>query len=75
MLDYQFCVNVLIELLETKNPDLVLGYYGYKSELAMPNYIQPWEIIYEPNISYGIVIKISKYSNIVECTFSFACGS
>jgi enterochelin esterase family protein len=68
-LDYQFRVNGSIVLLDNENPDSLLGYYGYRSELAMPEYIQPWEINYDPNIPHGSVIESSLYSSIVDRTY------
>ena len=68
-LDYQFRINGTTVLLDPENPDSLLGYYGYKSELAMPEYIQPWEIEFNPNIPPGSVIDTSIYSSIVGDTY------
>ena len=35
----------------------------------MPEYIQPWEINYDPNIPHGTVIESSIYSSIVNRTY------
>jgi len=68
-LDYEFIINENTIVLDPENPDSLLGYYGYKSELAMPEYIQPWEINYDPNIPHGTVIESSIYSSIVNRTY------
>lgn len=43
-LDYKFVINGNNWVLDELNPNLVSGGFGPNSELAMPGYIQPWEI-------------------------------
>ncbi|MCU0342451.1 MAG: alpha/beta hydrolase-fold protein [Ignavibacterium sp.] len=62
-LDYEFKINGSQIINDPENPDSILGYYGYHSELAMPGYVQPWEIEYDPNIQHGLVLETSIFSN------------
>ena len=68
-LDYEFQINGSVIINDPENPDSILGYYGYKSELAMPDYVQPWEIQYNSSIPHGSLISSSIYSNIVSHTY------
>ncbi len=68
-LDYEFKINGSQIINDPGNPDSILGYYGYKSELAMPGYVQPWEIEYDPNIQHGMVLESSIFSNFVNRTY------
>lgn len=43
-LDYKFVLDGSEWILDPLNPNTVMGGYGPNSELAMPDYIQPWEI-------------------------------
>ena len=53
-IDYAFVINGSSSLiLDPKNPRKVAGGYGEKSELAMPNYIDPPEIKYYAGIPHG----------------------
>ena len=54
-LDYKFMLNGSDWILDPLNPNLVSGGYGPNSELAMPDYVQPPEIEYYPNISHGTI--------------------
>ncbi|MCK5086093.1 MAG: hypothetical protein KAQ90_01175, partial [Melioribacteraceae bacterium] len=47
-LDYKFVVNSSQWILDPENPNRVSGGFGPNSELAMPEYVQPWEIKYNP---------------------------
>ena len=68
-LDYKFVVNGTTWILDPENPNTCTGGYGPNSELAMPEYIQPWEIKYNSNISHGIVITKYFYSVNVSSNF------
>lgn len=59
-LDYKFVTNGGTWILDPENPNRVAGGFGPNSELAMPGYIQPWEIKYKSNINHGSI----KYSTI-----------
>jgi enterochelin esterase-like enzyme len=52
-LDYKFVTNGSNWVLDPLNPHTCTGGYGPNSELAMPEYIQPTEIEYRPNIPHG----------------------
>lgn len=58
-LDYKLVLNGSTWILDPYNPNRVSGGYGPNSELAMPDYIQPWEINYNPNIQHGNLITTS----------------
>ena len=51
-LDYKLVVNGNW-LLDPKNPNTAPGGFGSNSELAMPDYVQPWEIVYNPAVQAG----------------------
>ena len=59
-LDYKFVLNGNNWILDPENPHTITGGYGPNSELAMPEYIQPWEIEYNPVIEHGSIITTSK---------------
>jgi enterochelin esterase-like enzyme len=67
-LDYKFVKNGSSWLLDPLNPNKVTGGYGDNSELAMPNYIQPPEIEYYPEIAHGIVEDTTLESTLLENT-------
>ncbi|HEX2868219.1 MAG TPA: alpha/beta hydrolase-fold protein [Ignavibacteriales bacterium] len=52
-LDYKFVLNGTSWILDPLNPRQVSGGYGPNSELAMPGYVQPWEIGYNPSAKHG----------------------
>ncbi len=52
-LDYKFVLSSGYWILDPENPKRCPGGYGPNSELAMPSYVQPWEIAYRPNIKHG----------------------
>jgi enterochelin esterase family protein len=52
-LDYKFVLNGNNWILDPLNPNTVSGGFGPNSELAMPDYVQPPEIEYYPNIPHG----------------------
>ena len=61
-LDYKFVRNGSDWILDPENPRQVSGGFGPNSELAMPGYIQPWEINYQSNIPHGAVVNKTIYS-------------
>jgi len=61
-LDYKFVLNGNNWILDPENPNTVAGGFGPNSELAMPEYIQPWEIEFNPNIEHGTVETTSIFS-------------
>lgn len=52
-LDYKYVVSGTQWILDPENPHQVSGGFGPNSELAMPDYIQPDEILYNPAILHG----------------------
>ena len=68
-LDYKFVLNGNNWILDPENPHTVTGGYGPNSELAMPEYIQPWEIVYNPDISHGTIVTSSIFSNHLNATY------
>ncbi|MCK6614641.1 MAG: T9SS type A sorting domain-containing protein [Ignavibacteriaceae bacterium] len=55
-LDYKYVRNGSSWILDPHNPRTVTGGFGPNSELAMPGYIQPPEIIYNSAIPHGTVL-------------------
>lgn len=53
-IDYKYVVDGNW-ILDPNNSKICMGGYGPNSELAMPGYIQPWEINYKGNISHGTI--------------------
>ena len=58
-LDYKFILNKTDYILDPLNAQTVSGGFGPNSELRMPKFIQPKEIIYNPNISHGKLISLN----------------
>lgn len=58
-LDYKIVVNSSNWILDPKNPNRIGGGFGFNSELAMPNYVQPWEIQQKEGIEKGTVTQVS----------------
>lgn len=61
-LDYKFVVSGSNWILDPLNPHTCYGGYGPNSELAMPEYIHPPEILYYSNIPHGAVNDTVFYS-------------
>lgn len=61
-LDYKFVTNGSNWILDPNNPNQVSGGFGPNSELAMPQYVQPWEIEDYPNVPKGSIITTALYS-------------
>jgi len=68
-LDYKFVLNGNNWILDPENPHTVTGGFGPNSELAMPEYIQPWEIEYNPGIEHGSIVTTSIFSINVNESF------
>ncbi len=54
-LDYKLVRNGSEWILDPANPATVSGGFGPNSELAMPDYVQPWEIETRPGVPAGTV--------------------
>ena len=68
-LDYKFVLNGTTWILDPENPNTCTGGFGPNSELAMPDYVQPWEIKYNSNILHGTVVSKNLYSVNVGLNF------
>ncbi len=68
-LDYKFVLNGNNWILDPENPNTILGGFGPNSELAMPEYVQPWEIEFNPDIQHGTVETTSIFSNHLNATY------
>jgi len=68
-LDYKFVTNGSNWILDPENPNKILGGFGANSELAMPEYIQPWEIVYKSQVNHGTVITKNIFSTAVGATY------
>jgi enterochelin esterase family protein len=67
-LDYKFVLNGSNWILDPLNPNQVSGGFGPNSELAMPDYVQPPEIEYYPNIPHGSIHTFSFTSTVLANT-------
>jgi enterochelin esterase-like enzyme len=67
-LDYKFVVNGSAWMLDPLNPARVTGGFGPNSELSMPGYLQPVEIIPDPDIQHGKLITQNFPSKVMEAT-------
>lgn len=52
-LDYKFVLNGSSWILDPQNPNSCAGGFGPNSELRMPDYVPPDEILHYPDISHG----------------------
>ncbi len=68
-LDYKFVLNGSNWILDPLNSKTVSGGFGPNSELAMPQYIQPAEIVYNPSIPHGTILTTSLASTNGAGTF------
>lgn len=68
-LDYKFVINGSTWILDPENPKQISGGFGPNSELSMPLFIQPWEIIYNSNIPHGRVIQKNIFSTYLNATY------
>ncbi len=69
-LDYKYVLNGGTWILDPENPNTCQGGYGPNSELAMPLYVQPWEIVNNPSIPNGTLISKVFYSTIVGTNYN-----
>jgi hypothetical protein len=65
-LDYKFILNGSNWILDPMNPRICTGGGGPNSELAMPEYVQPPEIKYYPNIPHGTIHTFSLFHDGLE---------
>lgn len=67
-LDYKFIIPTNNYILDPLNSHYCNGGYGPNSELAMPSYIQPWEIIAR-NVAHGALVSKSLASTNLSATY------
>ncbi len=58
-IDYKFVVNGTSWRLDSRNPNRVAGGFGDNSELALPDYVQPWEIVFDDSVPEGTLMSHS----------------
>jgi enterochelin esterase family protein len=68
-LDYKYVINNTEWILDPLNPNTCAGGYGPNSELAMPAYVQPWEIEEYPATPKGTIIEDQIASSHTNGTF------
>lgn len=69
-LDYKIIVNASTWILDPLNPNTCSGGYGPNSELAMPEYVQPWEIEQYEGVAQGVVEEFSLECEAISKTFN-----
>ncbi|MEQ9402780.1 MAG: alpha/beta hydrolase-fold protein [Cyclobacteriaceae bacterium] len=55
-LDYKLVLNGSSWILDPKNPITISGGFGPNSELSMPRYDPPWEIVKDEQVPSGIMV-------------------
>lgn len=70
-LDYKFLVDEKSWILDPLNPQTVTGGFGTNSEVALPKYVQPVEILDHPEISHGLVQSDSIFSRSLNMEKSY----
>ncbi|MDA3860653.1 MAG: alpha/beta hydrolase-fold protein [Melioribacteraceae bacterium] len=68
-LDYKLVVNTSTWILDPENPNRVSGGFGPNSELAMPEYVQSWEIQFKATIKHGERTNLTVQSNVVNRSY------
>jgi len=68
-LDYKFVLNGNDWILDPENPNTIMGGFGPNSELAMPEFVQPWEIKFNPDIEHGTIEDKSLFSTHLDGTY------
>lgn len=64
-LDYKLIRNGSDWILDPRNPLTVPGGFGANSELAMPAYVQPWEVTEDPAVAKGTLTSRTFVSAIM----------
>lgn len=70
-LDYKLVVNGSTWILDPLNPRQCPGGFGPNSELAMPEYVQPWEITRRPGLPAGQLLAYSISSTNTNSSFNY----
>ena len=68
-LDYKFVLSGNNYILDPENPHTCTGGFGPNSELAMPSYIQPWDINYKAWVQHGVVTVKNVFSTNVNTNY------
>ena len=71
-IDYKLIIDNEKWILDPENPNTVKGGFGANSELAMPEYIQPKEIIYNKQIPHGKIINKKINSKITDKKYNIS---
>ncbi|HLX12574.1 MAG TPA: alpha/beta hydrolase-fold protein [Bacteroidota bacterium] len=69
-LDYKFQLNGATWILDPLNLHQVAGGFGPNSELAMPQFVQPWEIAYKPSILHGATAPLRLFSTNMNANYN-----
>jgi enterochelin esterase family protein len=65
-LDYKFVIEGENWILDPRNPNTCRGGFGANSELAMPEYLHPTEILDKPDIPRGKLDTLSFHSALLK---------
>ncbi|RPH95858.1 MAG: hypothetical protein EHM72_14755 [Calditrichaeota bacterium] len=65
-LDYKFIINDHEWILDPLNPLISQGGFGPNSELTMPHYIRPAELLSSPSVRQGVVLDTILTSTILQ---------
>jgi len=69
--DYKLVVNGSNWILDPLNPRQCPGGFGPNSELAMPAFVQPWEITRRPGLPAGQLLAFSISSTNTNSSFNY----
>ena len=69
-LDYKFVINSSNWILDPLNPKTCTGGFGPNSELAMPEYVQPWEIKTFSGVPTGQIETLNIHSTIANANYA-----
>ncbi len=69
-LDYKFVINSSNWILDPQNPNTCTGGFGPNSELAMPEYVQPWEIKTFSGVPTGQIETLNIHSAIANANYA-----
>ena len=69
-IDYKFVINGSNWILDPRNPNICTGGFGPNSELAMPEYVQPWEIKTYTGVPAGQIETLNVNSYITNTNYA-----
>ena len=69
-LEYKYVLDYSNWILDPRNPNKSAGGYGDNSELAMPNYVQPWEVEERAGVPKGNYQTYTLNSTYTGTTYS-----